>query len=180
MRTELTRQNLPANMYMYKTTNTLNPNRVIDTVYELKQVVVEIVVINNVERFNTTINSITILMFHNNIRNIKTNSYNRTGRHYSCRVAKWILFKFNDLKLLHLKFRRYDYVPNTVTVNKFNTFSIFCYVYFCTCHFVFKIECWGGLGACWRAVSRTTSDYSEPRYRESFVMNSGKKKQIFP
>ena len=29
-------------------------------------------------------------------------------------------------------------------------------------------------------VSRTTSDYSEPRPHESFVMNSGKNKQLFP
>ena len=73
-----------------------------------------------------------------------------------------------------------SHTTNSVSLDKPNIFYISFCVYFCTCHSVFKFECCGRLGALWRAVSRTTSDYFEPRSHESFVMNSRKKKQFFP
>ena len=50
----------------------------------------------------------------------------------------------------------------------------------CTRHSVFQIECCGRLGARLRAVSRTTSDYSEPRSHESPVLNFREEKTTFP
>ena len=38
-------------------------------------------------------------------------------------------------------------IPNSVSLDKCNTFFIFLCVYFCTCHSVFKIECCGRLGS---------------------------------